>query len=177
MRDLRQHASCTVSKFLRASGKEIVCKQANQSNLTVRSRPRILGNMQSSSAPNPKTGATAPTAPAVDNRRERRLNVAVPIKVFLEPQSTDGVACCTFEISMVGARLMRFQGVTQVGQIVWLQRHNRRAKYKVIWIGQKGTTQEGQVGVEVLEPANIIWENELRMRIQQSDAVPFSARP
>lgn len=115
-----------------------------------------------------KTTATAPAPPAVDNRREKRLNVAVPIKVFLDPQSTECQACCTFEISMVGARLMTFQGVKQEGQFVWLQRHSRRAKYKVVWIGAPGSVQAGQVGVEVMEPANIIWENELRLRIQQS---------
>jgi hypothetical protein len=103
----------------------------------------------------------------VENRREKRLNVAVPVKVFLDPQSPESEACCTFEISMVGARLMRFRGVEKVGQTVWLQRHNKRAPYKVIWIGESGTNQEGQVGVEVLEPSNIIWENELRLRIMQ----------
>ncbi len=103
----------------------------------------------------------------VENRREKRLNVAVPVKVFLDPQSPECEACCTFEISMVGARLMKFRGAEKVGQTVWLQRHNKRAPYKVIWIGESGTNQEGQVGVEVLEPSNIIWENELRMRIMQ----------
>ena len=110
-------------------------------------------------------GANAPGG--VENRREKRLNVAVPVKVFLDPQNSESEACCTFEISMVGARLMRFRGVEKVGQNVWLQRHNKRAPYKVIWIGLPNTNQEGQVGVEVLEPSNIIWENELRLRIMQ----------
>lgn len=111
---------------------------------------------------------TANAPNGVENRREKRLNVAVPVKVFLDPQNSESEACCTFEISMVGARLMRFRGVEKVGQNVWLQRHNRRAAYKVIWIGLPNTNQEGQVGVEVLEPSNIIWENELRLRIMQA---------
>jgi len=68
---------------------------------------------------------------------------------------------------MVGARLVTVSGITKVGQDIWLQRHNKRARYRVIWIGQPDTAQAGQIGVEVLEPANIIWENELRIRIMQ----------
>ena len=75
--------------------------------------------------------------------------------------------CCTYEISMVGARLVAVSGITKVGQDIWLQRHSKRAKYRVIWIGQPDTAQAGQIGVEVLEPANSIWENELRVRIMQ----------
>jgi len=63
---------------------------------------------------------------------------------------------------------MSFRGAREAGQVVWLQRQNRRAKYKIIWVGEAKTSQAGQIGVEVLEPANVIWENELRMRIQQS---------
>jgi hypothetical protein len=123
--------------------------------------------------PTAKAANNAPaanTVPALDNRREKRLHVAVPIKVFLDPQSTESEACCTFEISMTGARLMPFRGAKEAGQVVWLQRQNRRAKYKIIWIGQPKTSQQGQIGVEILEPANVIWENELKMRIQQSDS-------
>jgi hypothetical protein len=110
------------------------------------------------------------TEPKVDNRREKRLHVAVPIKVFLDPQSVEFEACCTFEISMTGARLMSFRGAKEPGQVVWLQRQNRRAKYKIIWIGAPKSSQAGQIGVEIMEPANLIWENELKMRIQQSDS-------
>ncbi len=123
--------------------------------------------------PNPAAKSATNTPPiesAIDNRREKRLHVAVPVKVFLDPQSTDCEACCTFEISMTGARLMPFRGAKETGQVIWLQRHNRRAKYKIVWIGQVKTSQECQIGVEVLEPANVIWENELKLRIQQSDS-------
>jgi hypothetical protein len=55
-----------------------------------------------------------------------------------------------------------------VGQTIWLQRQNRRARYRVAWIGQEGTSQQGQVGVESLEPANVIWEPEIKARIMRS---------
>ncbi len=49
-----------------------------------------------------------------------------------------------------------------MGQTIWLQRQNRRAKYKVMWIGEPGTSLAGQVGVESLEPSNVIWEPEIK---------------
>ena len=104
----------------------------------------------------------------VEPRREKRLHIAVPVKIFLDPESTNFQLCCTYEISLVGARLVAVSGITKVGQTIWVQRHSRRAKYRVIWIGQPDTENAEQLGVEVMEPANIIWENELRMRITQS---------
>ena len=111
------------------------------------------------------SGATA-TAPKSE-RREKRLHVAVPVKLFVEADSTNYQLCCTYEISMVGARLVAVSGVTKTGQIIWLQRHNRRAKYKVIWIGKPGTQQAEQIGVELLDPNTVIWESELQMRINR----------
>ncbi len=113
-----------------------------------------------------RSGSAA--AVAVEMRRDKRIHVAVPVKLYLEAGSSDGQLCCTFEISLIGARLMAASGVSEVGQIVWLQRNNKRAKFKVIWVGERGTSHESQVGVETLEPANMIWENELKMRIMKS---------
>jgi len=54
---------------------------------------------------------------------------------------------------------------------VYVQRHGRRAKYKVIWIGKPGTRHADQVGVECMEPNNIIWEQDIRTRLQQASFV------
>jgi PilZ domain len=112
--------------------------------------------------------AATPFKPAVEPRRERRLHVAVPVKVFPDAAGVEFQTCCTYEISTVGARLVAPQGIKTVGQIVVLQRHNRRAKYKVIWIGKPDTSEAGQVGLETLEPSNVIWESEIRMRLAKA---------
>ena len=116
----------------------------------------------------PKTAASSST-PAPDSRRESRLHIAVPVKVYADPKSADCQTCCTYEISLIGVRLVAPQGITQVGQIISLQRQGRRARYKVIWIGKPGTPHEGQVGVETLEPNNVIWDNELKSRLMNAD--------
>src|SRR5438309_5251331 len=105
---------------------------------------------------------------ASDKRHEKRLHLAVPVKVFPDTASIESQNCCTYEISTHGARLVTPPGIKTVGQTIWLQRQSRRARYKVVWIGERGTALESQVGVETLEPANVIWEPEIRSRIMKS---------
>ena len=115
----------------------------------------------------PSKAAVGSEAPVLDNRNEQRLHIAVPVKVYPDLRSVESHTCCTYEISPSGARIAALPGIKQVGQIIFLQRHNRRARYKVIWIGQPDTSHAGQVGVESLEPANVIWETEIKARLKQ----------
>src|SRR5438309_146956 len=114
----------------------------------------------------PAGAASVISAP--EKRHEKRLHLAVPVKVFPDIASIESQNCCTYEISATGARLVTPPGIKTVGQTIWLQRQNRRARYKVVWIGERGTALESQVGVETLEPANVIWEPEIRSRIMKS---------
>jgi hypothetical protein len=122
----------------------------------------------------PKQGLTLASAGASsvvnapEKRHEKRLHLAVPVKVFPDVASLESQNCCTYEISTNGARLVAPPGIKNVGQTIWLQRQNRRARYKVSWIGQQGTSLQGQVGVESLEPSNVIWEPEIKARIMRS---------
>ena len=118
-------------------------------------------------APVVSASATS-VATALDKRNEKRLHLAVPVKVFPDVSSIESQNCCTYEISTNGARLVAPPGIKAPGQIIWLQRQNRRARYKVMWIGEAGTSLQGQVGVETLEPSNVIWEPEIKARIMRS---------
>lgn len=113
--------------------------------------------------------AVTPSKPSVDPRREKRIHIAVPVKVFPDAASLDFQTCCTYEISTIGARLVRPPGIKAIGQIILLQRHSRRARYKVIWVGEPNTPEAGQVGVECLEPHNVIWESEIKTRLAKAD--------
>ena len=116
----------------------------------------------------PSKSVPGPESPVLDSRRdEQRLHIAVPVKVFPDLKSFESHTCCTYEISPHGARIAAVPGIKQVGQLIFIQRHNRRARYKVAWIGNPDTTQAGQVGVELQEPANVIWETEIKARLKQ----------
>ena len=104
----------------------------------------------------------------VESRQEPRLPLAVPVKVSTDAKGIEWHSCCTYEVSLLGARIAALSGIREVGQMIWIQRHNRRSRYKVSWIGQPGTSFSGQVGVESLEPGNVIWENEIKARIMNA---------
>src|SRR6476469_1909947 len=116
----------------------------------------------------PSKSVPGSESPVLDSRRdEQRLHIAVPVKVFPDLKSFESHTCCTYEISPHGARIAAVSGIKQVGQLIFIQRNNRRARYKVAWIGNPDTTQAGQVGVELQEPANVIWETEIKARLKQ----------
>lgn len=116
----------------------------------------------------PSKAVTGSEAPVLDARRdEQRLHIAIPVKVFPDLKSFESHTCCTYEISSTGARIAALPGVTQVGQVIFIQRQNRRARYKVAWIGKPNTSHAGQIGVESMEPSNVIWETEIKARLKQ----------
>lgn len=117
-----------------------------------------------------QTARVQPNAAAgvVDPRRENRVSIAVRVKIFLDPNSQNFQHGCTYDVSMIGARLQAGTGIQQVGQEIWIQRLSKRAKYRVNWVGQPGTSEAGQVGVDLLEPDNVIWEGELKAKIMQA---------
>jgi hypothetical protein len=90
-------------------------------------------------------------------RRERR--VIAPISVRLWGLDSAGKVFSqnvkTLNIATSGARLCGVKAALERGFIVGLQCGNMRARFMVVWVGQKGSSREGQVGLRVAE--NGLW--------------------
>jgi len=90
-------------------------------------------------------------------RREPRLNM--PIAVRLWGLDRDGKVFSqnakTLNIATSGARLFGVTANLERGFIVGLQCGNMRARFMVMWVGEKGTAREGQIGLRAAE--NGIW--------------------
>jgi hypothetical protein len=90
-------------------------------------------------------------------RRERRL--IVPIAVKLWGLDSNGKVFSqnakTLNIATSGARLYGVTAELERGFIVGLQCGNMRARFMVVWVGEKGSSREGQVGLRAAE--NGIW--------------------
>jgi hypothetical protein len=61
----------------------------------------------------------------------------------------------TLNIATNGARLFGVTAALERGYIVGLQCGNMRARFMVVWVGEPGTSREGQVGLRAAE--NGIW--------------------
>ncbi len=93
----------------------------------------------------------------IAKRRERR--VIAPLTVRLWGLDREGRVFSqnvrTLNIATSGARLCNVTASLERGFIVGLQCGNMRARFMVVWVGEKGTSREGQVGLRVAE--NGLW--------------------
>lgn len=67
----------------------------------------------------------------------------------------------TVDLSQDGARLDGVGMLTSPGQTVQVRRLWRKAKYRVVWVGQIGTAESNQVGLFSLESGKNIWKLKL----------------
>lgn len=114
-------------------------------------------------------GAPAPLTLAQllqQRHMEDRLNMALPVKLHFDESDMATEWSCTYEISARSARLLRTPNIKTVGQEVWLQRNNRRAKYRVTWIGEADSPKAYQFGADCLED-RIIWDDDVQGRLRR----------
>lgn len=96
-------------------------------------------------------------------RRHPRINVAVPVKVSNHDDPSQSVMVCTYEVSLKGCKIANYVGLNAVDQLVCLNRKNRKAIYKVVWI----EAQKNQAGLQVAESEKMIWDYDLAVRLNQ----------
>src|ERR1700752_1184218 len=100
-------------------------------------------------------------------RRENRVSAVLPIKISPQSEPNRVRPACTCEISFRSAKLMKIEGIVE-GDILWIVRNGRRAKFRVVWVGGAEADRAGQIGVETLEPDKFIWDDDLRGRLSGS---------
>jgi hypothetical protein len=93
-------------------------------------------------------------------RKHKRASVAIPVRVSRRMQegSTASQMACTLDITPDGARLNGIYSVEAPGEVIAIERGKNRALFRVMWIGQRGTAQAGQLGVQCIEPDKNIWD-------------------
>jgi hypothetical protein len=67
----------------------------------------------------------------------------------------------TVDLSQDGARLDGIGFLTAPGQTIEVRRRWRKARFRVVWIGQVGTSESNHVGVFSLQAEKDIWRVEL----------------
>lgn len=99
-------------------------------------------------------------------RRDQRVEVAVPVLLI----STDSKGrpqehqVRTIDISRYGALVEGFHGSMRRGMMVSLSRMNKTDKFRVAWLGGKGTPKAGQIGLSTVDPPTTLWDDVLRKR-------------
>ncbi|HWP85424.1 MAG TPA: hypothetical protein VNN17_09555 [Terriglobia bacterium] len=102
----------------------------------------------------PETGKTT-----VKSRRERRTPEAV--RVWVQGVDRNGnrfrQTAVSLDISRHGARLDGLGLITYPGSTIEVRRLWRKARFRVVWTGKRGTPQANQIGIRCLEPGKNVW--------------------
>jgi hypothetical protein len=110
---------------------------------------------------------------------EKRIHLALPIRVYTWDANfkQQTLQACTYDISSKGARLVGLSGPRETGEVLSLERGKNKALFRIIWIGERGSPQQGQIGVESIEPDKPIWETELATMEEEFEAIAETAIP
>ena len=99
----------------------------------------------------------------------RKTRMAKTIQVWVRGVDRSGnpfvQSAHTIDIGKSGARLDGVGYLTGPGEIVQVKRGWRKARFRVVWIGQLGSAEANQVGICCVEPDKDIW----RMPIAESE--------
>ncbi len=93
-------------------------------------------------------------------RREPRKELRLPVRLF--GTDADGRVFSenvfTANVSRQGAKLVGVQNRVKVGEVVGISYKQAKDRFRVSWVGQAGTPQQGEVGVVNLALGKYIWD-------------------
>jgi hypothetical protein len=67
-------------------------------------------------------------------------------------------AATTLNVSRSGALLKDAPAKLSVGDVVGLRSGDRKCRFEVIWVGRKGTLDDGYLGLKIVEDGKHIWD-------------------
>ena len=101
-------------------------------------------------------------------RKRSKMVVAVKIMPTVVDSRTRQLVH-TLDVSTAGAKLGGIRSPFKPGDVLGVQRHNRRAKCKVIWV-QEMNANEMQIGIEFLNADDRFWGLDLTDEKERAEA-------
>ncbi len=92
-------------------------------------------------------------------RRESRIAKALRVKARGVDRNGNSFTqkIHTIDISRSGARLDSMGSLSAPGGTIEVKRGWRKARFRVVWVGEIGTPQYNQIGISSLEPGKDLW--------------------
>jgi len=97
--------------------------------------------------------------PPQARRRSKRIKAVMPVRLWIADSQESHLAH-TLDITARGVRLGGFQGEVTVGDKIYVQRQQKRAQFRVVWVSGREGSSEKQLGAEILGN-EAIWGIEL----------------
>jgi hypothetical protein len=104
-------------------------------------------------------------AQRLGKRRDPRISVTLPVLLTGTDESGRPLdqRVTTVNISRRGAMLEGIYGRLRPGDRVDLARGHKKEQFRVAWVGEAGTTSDGQIGVAAVEPNTSFWDQDLEL--------------
>lgn len=112
-------------------------------------------------------------------RREHRKDVKLSVRIF----GTDAHGnifsdfVTTVNVSLQGAMLSGIKRQIKAGEVIGLTYGKNKARFRVQWVGQLGTGQQGHMGVQNVVPSNCVWDIPLPPRGLDAQGRAFGTPP
>ena len=137
-----------------------------------------VASLEASSPSEMKVGlAFKQPIPDFWKRSRKSPRVRKTLRVVVKGEDAEGnyfiQSAYTVDLSREGARLDGVGFLTTPGQILEIRRLWRKAKFRVVWTGQVGTTESNQIGVFRLQADKDIWH----VRLPEDEAVQSPQKP
>ena len=96
----------------------------------------------------------------MDRRRKRRVTAHLPVRVWgVDAKAQPFTQLARVKnISIKGALVQGMLRNVKPGEVVHVQFGEEQAQFRVVWAGRKGTSAEGQLGIEGLPAEPSIWD-------------------
>ncbi len=95
----------------------------------------------------------------MQTRSEPRAHYESPVRIFGIDDEGKAINCPAWsvDISRHGARLRGVDAWQGTGQIIGVRVGTEKARYRIVWVGQRGSGNENQLGVVCAEAGKYIW--------------------
>ena len=93
-------------------------------------------------------------------RREPRKEVRLPVRIFGTDANGKPFSENVFteNVSHEGAKLTGVQAQVKAGEIIGMTYSQTKGRFTLRWVGQPGTPQAGQIGLQNVAPEKSIWD-------------------
>jgi hypothetical protein len=93
-------------------------------------------------------------------RRQTRKEVTLSVRVYGTDANGRPFSECvsTVNVSLEGAMIEGIHRPIKAGEVIGLSYGKNKARFRVQWVGQPGTVQQGRMGIQNVIPGNCVWD-------------------
>jgi len=106
----------------------------------------------------------AAKVPRMFRRKRKRVKMVLGVRAIAQGDQGPRFDELTYTLDLAvgGVRLGGMEKVViQPGDVIELRRRNRRARFRVMWVGETGTPRTGQVGLKSIDAPADFWGLEI----------------